>query len=193
MRFLLISARHKNLLLLFFGLVVAIFLYKYEPFHVFLLSIGEMGYLGAFIAGFLYDFTVTVGTSIVILLVLAEKLPAVGIGVFAATGAIVGDYLIFRVVRGGLSRELTPMMGTIGKGLGGKRMRTLKHISRTKYFHWMLPVVAAMVVGSPFPDEIAFGLLGMTKIKTYQIFLLSAIFNFIGIMIILSASNFLKP
>lgn len=193
MHFLLKSAKHKNLFLLVLGLAAAVFLYKYDPFHAFLLNIGELGYLGAFIAGFLYDFTVTVGTSIVILLVLAEELPAVGIGAFAAAGAIIGDILIFRLVRGGLARELAPVIGTIEKDLGRKRMKTLKHIASTKYFHWMLPVVAAMIIGSPFPDEIAFGLMGMTKIKTYQVFLLSAVFNFVGITLVLSAANFLKP
>ncbi|MDO8487654.1 MAG: hypothetical protein Q7S45_05140 [Candidatus Curtissbacteria bacterium] len=193
MNLLLKSAKHKNLLLLLVGLVIAAFLYKYEPFHAFLLHIGELGYLGAFIAGILYDFTVTVGTSIVILLVLAEKLPAIGLGAFAATGAILGDYIIFRLVKDNLAKELAPLLETIEKDLGTKRLKTLRHIARTRYFHWMMPVVAAMVIGSPFPDEIAFGLMGMTKIKTYQVFLLSAIFNFIGIMLILSASNFLKP
>lgn len=185
--------RHYNLIFLFCGLALGIFLYNFGPFHNFLLNLKYFGYIGAFIAGILYVSTVTVATSIVILLVLAEGLSVLEVGVIAGFGALLGDYVIFRFVKDNLYRELKFIIEQIQNGIGRKRIRILKQIFRTKYFNWMLPVVGVILIGSPFPDELAWGLMGTTKIKTYQVVLISFVFNFAGIVLILSASSFIKP
>lgn len=185
--------KHFNLILLVFGLITGLFLYNFEPFHNFLLSLGSIGYFGAFIAGILYDSTVTVATSVVILLVLAERLSVLEIGIIAGIGAVIGDYLVFRFVKNNLLKEFQFIFDEIQDGIGRRRLRIFKHILHTKYFHWMLPVIAVVLIGSPFPNEVAWGLMGTTKIKTYQVLLLSFTFNFAGIILILSASNFVKP
>lgn len=185
--------KHLNLILLFVGVLFGIFLYNFEPFHRFLLSLNNFGYIGAFIAGILYDSTVTVSTSIVIFLVLAEELPRLEVGLIAACGAVLGDLIIFRFVKHSLMGEFKFIFQTFENGVGKKRTRTLKVLLHSRYFNWMLPVVAALMIGSPFPEEIAWALMGATKIKTYQVVLVSFVFNFIGIVLIMSASNFVKP
>lgn len=185
--------KHFNLVFLALGLGSALFLYNFEPFHKFLLNLGSFGYLSAFVAGILYESTITVATSIVILLVLAEELSPLQIAVPAAMGAVLGDLIVFHLVKDNLSREIEPLTKTIEHELGSRKVRALKHILHTKYFNLTLPVLAAILIGSPFPNELAWGLMGMTKIKTYQVVLVSFAFNFAGIVLILSASNFLKP
>lgn len=185
--------KYYNLFLLFCGLALGIFLYNFEPFHNFLLHFESLGYIGAFIAGILYVSTVTVATSIVILLVLAEKLSVLEVGLIAGFGALLGDWIIYRFVKDNLYDEMKLILEQIQDGVGRKRIRSLKQIFRTKYFNWLLPVVGVILIGSPFPDELAWGLMGTTKIKTYQVVLISFVFNFAGIVLILSASNFIKP
>ena len=49
---------------------------------------------------------ITAPTSIFILLVLAEKLVPIEIGLFAGLGAVVGDLTIFRFIKDGLLDEV---------------------------------------------------------------------------------------
>src|SRR3990172_1508257 len=82
--------RYKNLTLTGIGILFALFISRLEIFHSFLLQLGSFGYIGAFIAGILFVSTFTVGTGVIILLVLAERLNPIEIGLIAGLGAVVG-------------------------------------------------------------------------------------------------------
>lgn len=178
--------RYKNLSLFIISLFVALLLSRFEPFHNFLLGLGTLGYLGAFIAGILFVSTFTVSTGAVILLVLAEKLSAVEIGIVAGLGAVVGDLTIFRFIKDSLLKEITP----IYNALGGKHVTAVMH---TKYFSWTFPVFGAMIIASPLPDELGVSLMGIAKMQTSHFIILSFILNAVGIFLVVSASNILKP
>lgn len=178
--------KHKNLSLLCLSLLVALFLSRYEPFHYFLLHLGSLGYLGAFFAGMLFVSTFTVATGAVILLVLAEQLSPLEIGIIAGAGAVVGDFTIFRFIKDNLTKEITPIYNK----LGGKHLTTILH---TKYFSWTLPVLGAIIIASPLPDEIGVSLMGIAKMKTYQFLFVSFVLNAIGIFFVLSASALIMP
>lgn len=178
--------KYKNLTLFFISLLVAYFLSRFDTFHTFLLSLGELGYLGAFLAGILFVSTFTVATGAVILLVLAEKLSPIEIGLIAGFGAVVSDFVIFRFIKDNLIEEITP----IYKLLGGGHITKVLH---TKYFSWMLPVIGAVIIASPLPDEVGVSLMGISKMKTYQFLLLSFVLNAIGIFLVVSASLIIKP
>jgi len=177
---------YKNLTVLGLSLIFALFLSQFESFHSFLLHLGGLGYVGAFIAGILFVSTFTVATGIVILLVLAEGLSPIEIGLIAGLGAVIGDLTIFRFIKDNVIEEITPLYND----LGGKHVTTLLH---TKYFSWTLPVLGAVIIASPLPDEVGVSLIGISKLKTYQFLLLSFVLNAIGIFIVVSASSFIKP
>ncbi len=178
--------RYKNLTLLIISFVLALFLSRQEAFHNFLLNLGDLGYIGAFLAGILFVSTFTISTGAVILLVLAEKLSPIELGIIAGAGAVIGDLLIFKFVKDNLISEVEPIYNQ----LGGKHLTSLLH---TKYFSWSLPVIGAIIIASPLPDEIGVSLLGISKMKTFKFLIISFILNAIGIFLIVSASNFIKP
>lgn len=178
--------KYKNLTLFFVGLVVAFSLSRFEVFHNFLLNLNSLGYLGAFLAGVLFVSTFTVATGAVILLVLAEKLSAIEIGLIAGAGGVIGDLLIFRFVKDNLEEEIKPLY----ESLGGNHLTKILH---TKYFKWTFPVFGALVIASPLPDELGVSLLGLSKLKTYQFIFLSFLLNALGIFLVISASTIIKP
>ena len=110
-----------------------------------LAAFGQWGYLGAFLGVMLFVSIFTVTTGALILLVLAEKLSPVEIGVVAGAGAVLGDLLIFRFVKDTLAEELEQ----IYNNFGGRHLKTLFH---TKYFSWLFPVFGAIVIESPLKD-----------------------------------------
>lgn len=179
--------RYKNLTFLLISIILAVFLSLYEPFHGFLLNLGSLGYIGAFIAGILFVSTFTVATGAIILLVLAERLSPIEIVVIAGLGAVVGDFVIFRFIKDNLAREVRDVYEHID---GDHRLQEVFH---SKYFSWTLPVIGAIIIATPFPDEIGVSLMGISKMKSYQFLAISFILNAVGIFLVVSASSFIKP
>jgi uncharacterized membrane protein YdjX (TVP38/TMEM64 family) len=179
--------KYKNTTFLLFSLVLAFFVLRNETLHSFLLHLGNFGYLGAFLAGILFVSTFTVATGAIILLILAETLSPIEIGIIAGFGAVVGDFVIFRFVQDDLAREIKHLYDKLDTN------HHLKKIFQTKYFSWTLPVLGAAIIASPLPDEIGVSLMGISKLKTYQFLIISFILNAIGIFLVVSASVLVKP
>jgi len=179
--------KYKNLTFLLLSLVLAFIVFRNETLHGFLLHLGNYGYVGAFLAGILFVSTFTVAIGAIILLALAETLSPIEIGIIAGLGAVVGDFAIFRFVKDDLASEVNQIYNKIDGN------HHLKKVFHTKYFSWTLPVIGAVIIASPLPDEVGVSLMGISKLKTYQFLLISFILNAIGIFLVVSASTIIKP
>jgi hypothetical protein len=175
------SWKYKNLTIFFVSLVFALILTRSDIFNHFLLHLGNWGYVGAFFAGMLFVLSFTAAIGAVILFVLAEKLSPLEIGLIAGLGAVIGDLTIFRFVKDNLAEEIEPLY----KRFGGNH---LNHVLHSKYFHWTLPLIGALIIASPLPDEVGVSLMGISKMKTYKFILLSFLLNAVGIFLVISAS-----
>ncbi len=180
------SWRYKNLTLTFLGLILAVLLSLYEPFHNFLLSLGEFEYISAFIGGALFVSFFTLPIGAVILLVLAENLPLLPLAVVAGAGGVTADYIIFRIVRDNLSDEITQLYNEFGG-------RHLTHLFHTSYFNWMVPLFGAILIASPLPDELGVSLLGLSKMKTLRFLEIAFLLDVGGVLFVLWLSQYVKP
>jgi hypothetical protein len=179
------SWKYKNLTVLFTSLLFALILSQLKIFHELLLNLGSWGYVGAFFAGMLFVVSFTAATGAVILFLLAESLSLLEIGLIAGLGAMFGDLTIFRFVKDNLVNELEPLY----QRFGGNH---LNHVLHSRYFHWTLPLVGALIIASPLPDEVGVSLMGISKMKTYKFIFVSFLLNAIGIFLVISASLLLK-
>lgn len=179
--------KYKNLTLVVLGLVVALYLSRIEMFHEFLIHLGGAGFIGAFIAGILFVSMFTVATGALILSTLAEYLHPLEIAIIAGLGAVVGDLIIFHLVKDSLTREIEDIYNN---HLGGKHISKLLH---TKYFNWTLPVIGAIIIASPLPDELGVSLIGISGMKIYKFVFISFLLNMIGIFLVVSASLVIRP
>lgn len=181
------SWKYKNLTYFAFSIFFASLIFRSEQLHSFVLNLGGLGYIGAFFAGILFVSTFTVATGAVILLILAEQLSPVEIGVIAGLGAVLGDFTIFRFIKDNLTQEIVSIYNRID---GDHHFTKVLH---SRYFGWTLPVIGAIIIASPFPDEIGVSLMGISKMNTYQFLVLSFILNATGIFLVVSASLVIKP
>lgn len=179
--------KYKNLTILFFGVILAIILSQIESFHSFLLHLGGFGYIGAFVAGIFFVSTLTVATSALVLLTLAEVLSPIEIALIAGLGAVVGDLLIFHLIKDNLFDEIKEIYNKID------HKNHLQKLFHSKYFNWMLPVIGAIIIASPLPDEVGVSLMGLSKISTPKFIFISYILNSIGLFLIISLSVVIKP
>jgi len=189
------------------GLLFTVALYTQPWFHQVLAQMGTLGYVGAFIAGLLFVSIFTVSTGVLILLVLAAQLPLIPLGLVGGLGAIVGDLIIFKFVRDGLMGELRLVKENIKDELEeidfidehinnrkAKRLKkNIKALLHTKYFSWILPSLGVAILMSPLPDEMGVGLMGASKIRTYQLLLMLMIIKPLSVFLVISASTVIKP
>lgn len=171
----------KNTTLLVISLILFFVFAEHPVVKSLITLIGNFGYLGAFITGVLFVSVFTVAPAAVVLFFLAKTLNPLLVALFAGAGAVLGDYLIFRFFRDRVFEELKPLFLESG---GNSIIKLFK----TPYFAWTLPLIGAVIIASPFPDEVGIGLLGASKLKNWQFLLLTFFLNSIGIFIVITAS-----
>lgn len=180
--------KHKNLILLFLGIGIAYFVSRNQGFQNFLLKIGDLGYLGAFLAGMLFTSTFTIALGALIILDLAKNLPVLPLVLSLCLGAVTSDFLIFRFVKDSVANEITPVYEELEK-LGKKNH--FKKLFHTRYFGWTLPVLGTLIIMLPLSDELGISLLGISKIKTTRFLLISLCSHGLGMFLIVSAAAIL--
>ncbi|HEY4516704.1 MAG TPA: hypothetical protein VJG64_02055 [Candidatus Paceibacterota bacterium] len=166
---------YKNTSLLIVSLAVLFFVADTDVAHSLIRAIGSYGYWGASIAGVFSVSTFTVAPALVILFHLAQEFNPVLVALCAGIGATISDLLIFRFLKDGVFEELKPLY----REYGGSHISTL---FRTRHFAWLAPVVGALIIASPLPDEIGVALMGLSRIKTWQFVGLSFALNAVGIL-----------
>lgn len=174
--------KYKNIFFTILGILVAIFLSRNPYLHNFLVQLGDLGYIGAFFAGMLFVSTFSVATGALILFILAESLHPLEIGLIAGVGGVIGDLMIYAIVKDGLKRELVDVYNHIDSD------HHILKLFHSKYFSWTLPVIGAIIIASPLPDEFGVSLMGISKIHPLKFMLISYSLNSIGIFLTVSTA-----
>ena len=135
----------------------------------------------------LFVSTFGVATGALSLLILAEELNIFLLGAVAGSGGVLGDFLLFRFVKDRLVDEVKPIYDSMDHN------HNLVKLLHTKHFRWMFPVIGAIIIASPLPDELGVSLMGISKMKDKTFLILSFILNASGIILVLLASRYIKP
>lgn len=171
--------KYRNTALLIFSFVALYFVGDSKAVHHLIAYIGTFGYLGAFISGIFFVSTFTVLPSGVIIFHLAQDLNPLLVAVSAGAGAVVGDYIIFRFLRDNVFEELRPVFMKLGGNY-------VSRMIATPYFTWLAPVIGAIIIASPFPDELGISLMGISQLKNWQFLVVTYILNTLGIFVIVT-------
>lgn len=174
--------RYKNTTLLVISLVLLFFLVHNDSIHATLSRVSTFGYFGVFVVGMFFVSTFTVAPSLVVLTFFAEALNPLSVATVAGMGAVVGDYVIFRFLKEKVFEELRPLFFHSESGKIGR-------LFSTPYFAWLAPVLGALIIASPFPDEFGVALLGGTQLKKWQFIALTFPLNTVGIFITIMAAR----
>lgn len=171
------SWQYKNTTLLLLSIGVVAYLASTPLIKQVITALGQTGYIGAFIVGIFFVSTFTVAPASVVLFNLADTLHPLEVAVFAGAGAMLGDYILLRYLKDKVFDEVRPLL---------KQVTTHKHFKMyyTPYFGWLTPLMGAIVIASPLPDEVGIGLMGLSRIKPWQFMLLAFLLNSIGIFLI---------
>lgn len=173
-----IFGKYKNTFTLLVGILLLTYFINSPFIKNIIDGILALGYLGVFLAGIFFVSSFTVVPVSIILFFFAKELDPVSIALVAGLGAMFGDYLIFRFLKDYIFEELRPFFRKLKSSL-------FPRFKLNPYFSWIIPVLGAIIIASPFPDEIGIGLLGLSKIKNWQFVLVSFVLNSLGILLML--------
>ncbi len=165
------------------SIVVAVILVKTGTLKSLLTSAQEWEILGSFLAGIFFVSVFTVAPAAVLLVQIAQANSILIVAIFGSLGALVGDLIIFRFVRDSFSRSLLDFITRDNENKIVNFLRSLK------FLRWLWPIIGALIIISPFPDEIGLLMLGISKVKTHEFAVLAFVLNFIGIFIMCSVLN----
>jgi len=179
-----IHRHHHNLALLAFGLVSAVVISRLPFFETVVQYISKLGVIGAFLSGILFASTFTVATGGLLLIKLSNTLNPLLLIVFGALGAVSADLLIFLFVKDKVANEVTPIYE---KFLAHHHLKKILH---TRYFSWTLPVLGAIIIASPLPDELGVSLMGISAMTITKFAMVSLFSHTLGMisLVLLSAA-----
>lgn len=133
--------------------------------------------IGAFITGIFFASTFTVAIAASVFLSFAQTHNPLTIAIIGGLGAFVGDSVIFKFLKDDLIADFEYLEKTFPWG-------TAKRIVHSKMIIWFAPLLAALVIASPLPDEVGLIMLASIKLKYRHFFLISFVLNTLGILVI---------
>lgn len=167
---------HNNIALLVISLLFAFIISRLPFFGEIVKNIGSLGIFGAFLSGMLFASTFTVATGGLLLINLANTLNPFGLVFAGACGAVFADLLIFYFVKDNVTAEVTPIYE---KFLAHHHLKKILH---TRYFSWTLPVLGALIIASPLPDELGVSLMGISAMTIGRFALISFLSHTLGMI-----------
>ena len=89
-----------------------------------------------------------------------------------------GDLLLFLFIKDVFARDVREFLST------HKRKARFFSYFHFGFFKWLLPLIGALIIVSPLPDELGLTLLGLSKERVIFILPLTFLLNFVSILLI---------
>lgn len=172
----------RDIVMIAIGIIIAVVFVKTGLLNFFVTTFDGYYIISSFIAGIFFTSAFTIAPSSIALITIAQSSPIGGVVFWGGLGAVVGDLILFFFIRDRFAEDL---MKTI-------RPSTIKHIFHSLHFgflKWLSPVLGALIIASPLPDEIGISLLGMSKVKTSVLIPISFAMNMLGIYVLIQFAH----
>ena len=164
-----------NILAVVASILVAFLLNEGGAFEAIIKGAESKRLLGSFVAGLFFTSFLTTAPAILVLgKIAAESSSIIPIALVGGAGAVIGDLLIFSFVRDTIALDAR-------KIVCNSKTKRIAGICTGRIFRFVTPVIGALIIASPFPDELGLSLLGFSRIKLSLFIPISYIMNTLGI------------
>jgi hypothetical protein len=143
---------------------------------------GQLGYWGAFFCGVLFAFSATAFASLVVIYHLSSYVSPIYIALLGGLGSMLTDYVLFKTLRNGAYTEMQSLWSRITRGKPPK-------ILSSRLYRKVAPILGAMIIASPLPDELGVAILGHSHLSTPKFIIITYILNSVGIYLIALAGK----
>lgn len=163
----------KDILFIGVGFAIMLFLSTSGVLDTIIGLIGNTA-VASFAAGIFFTSVFTIGPASIALANIAKHGAVPEIAIWGALGAMCGDLLIFFFIRDHFADHL---MGA----LRPSRVRRILTSFHLGFMKWLSPILGALIIASPLPDEFGLALLGLSKIRIALLLPVAFLMNIIGI------------
>lgn len=168
----------KNIVIVLAGVLVAVLLDATGVFDSILEITAEGRLISSFIAGLFFTSFLTTAPAILALgKIGAASTSLLPVALIGGLGALIGDLLIFSLVKNEIANDARNIIcHSASKRIAG--------ICTGRIFRFLTPVLGALIIASPIPDEVGLSLLGFSRVPLKIFIPLSYIMNTLGILAI---------
>jgi len=138
--------------------------------------------LVSFFAGIFFTSIFTLSASAVVLINIAQGTDPLMVAFVGACGALIGDLALFAIVKNKITKNVDTFIQKASHG------HPLK-IFRLEFLKWLNPILGAIIIASPLPDELGLALLGFSNLRPQTLAAILFFMNGIGIYILLSLAQ----
>ncbi len=163
----------KDLALIGFGAVIAIVLVQLGFIDKVIDALGG-GVAASFVSGVFFTSVFTIAPAAVSIAHISDLVPTGQLVLWGSLGAMCGDLILFLYIRDRFARDLINVLGR----------PTVKRIASTFHFgfmKWLSPILGALIIASPLPDEFGLALMGLSRTKIVILLPISFVMNALGI------------
>ena len=139
--------------------------------------LAETKLLAAFISGIFFTSAFTIAPAAIVLAGLSTHVPIISFAFWGACGALVGDLTIFLLVRDRFAEDIMDV-------LKATKAKKISHFFHKGFFRWLSPIIGAIVIVSPLPDEVGLTMMGFAKTKLALLIPISFTMNFIAVLLV---------
>lgn len=141
--------------------------------------------ISSFLSGIFFTSVFTLAPASVALVHIAKDTSSLSsVVVWGGLGAMFGDLILLFFMRDIFADDLK-------RFLKPKRLKYLMKSLHFGFMRWLSPIIGALIIASPLPDELGVSLLGMSKIKTILLIPIAFVMNMLGIYVLIEFSKFL--
>ncbi|MFA6554576.1 MAG: hypothetical protein WCS89_03665 [Candidatus Paceibacterota bacterium] len=166
----------KDFTLVFLGAVIAFSMANLGIISWLVNSIGNQ-IISSFLAGIFFTSVFTIAPASVALVSISSISPMT-VAFWGALGAMCGDLILFFFIRDRFADDV----------IASVKPSVMKHILSSfhlGFMKWLSPILGALIIASPLPDEFGLTLLGLSRTKISILIPISLVMNFTGIYLLL--------
>lgn len=178
------KSRHelvKDFLFIFLGAILALAL-SYSGIIDSIIELFGNTVVASFVAGVFFTSVFTIAPASVALAHIAFMGVPLSVALWGAFGAMCGDLVLFFFIRDRFTSDL----------LDSVRPSVTKHILSSfhlGFMKWLSPLLGALIIASPLPDELGLTLMGLSKMRVIVLIPISFVMNILGIYLIIWLSG----
>lgn len=166
----------KDIIFVSIGAVLALTLSKMGVIDQLVRLVGN-DISSSFLAGIFFTSIFTIAPAAIALVDIANS-SITTVAFWGALGALCGDLVLFYFIRDHFAENL----------IASVKPSVTKHVLNSfhlGFMKWLSPILGALIIASPLPDELGLTLLGISKTKISILIPISFVMNFVGIYTLL--------
>lgn len=167
----------RDMFFIVLSILIAVLLVRYGVIANAISLVEEGKIISSFFAGIFFTSAFTIAPASIALAELSKTLPVLQLAFFGALGAVMGDMILFLFIRDKFADDLYRVVHSFHD----KKLTRFLH---RKFLKWLTPLVGAIIIASPLPDEVGITMMGFSKLNTKMLIIISFGMNFIGVLFV---------